>query len=101
MDKYDALRKEIENINTNVNEDYIKKLETCSINMAMSECLAESFSNITEKIKTDVMDVKVCIPPVARLHPVMKSREIIGQMSTSRQSPNPHTGTGMEYAIQQ
>lgn len=59
MDTYDALRKEIENINTNVNEDYIKKLETCSINMAMSECLAESFSNITEKIKTDVMDVKV------------------------------------------
>ena len=53
------------------------------------------------QVNTNVMDVKVCIPPVARLHPVMKSREIIGQMSTSRQSPNPHTGTGMEYAEQQ
>jgi GR25 family glycosyltransferase involved in LPS biosynthesis len=53
------------------------------------------------QVNTNVMDVKVCIPPVARLHPVMKNREIIGQMSTSRQSPNPHTGTGMEYAEQQ
>ena len=52
------------------------------------------------QVNTNVMDVKVCIPPVARLHPVMKSREIIGQMSTSRQSPNPHTGTGMENAEQ-
>jgi hypothetical protein len=46
------------------------------------------------------MDVKVCIPSVARLHPVMKNREIIGKMSTSKQSPNPHTGKGMEHAEQ-
>ena len=58
MDTYDALRKDIENINIKVNEDYIKKLETSSINMAMSECLAESFTFMTEKIRTDIMDVK-------------------------------------------
>jgi cob(I)alamin adenosyltransferase len=58
MDTYDALRKDIENINIKVNEDYIKKLETSSINMAMSECLAESFIFMTEKIRTDIMDVK-------------------------------------------
>lgn len=58
MDTYDALRKDIENINIKVNEDYIKKLETSSINMAMSECLAETFTLMTEKIKTDIMDVK-------------------------------------------
>jgi GR25 family glycosyltransferase involved in LPS biosynthesis len=52
------------------------------------------------QVNTNVMNVKVCIPSVARLHPVMKSREIIGQMSTSRQSPNPHTGKGMENAEQ-
>ena len=52
------------------------------------------------QVNTNVMDVKVCIPSVARLHPVMKSREIIGQMSTSRHSPNPHTGEGMEHAEQ-
>jgi hypothetical protein len=47
------------------------------------------------------MDVKVCVPPLVRLHPVMKTREIIGQMSTSKQSPNPHTGKGMENAEQE
>jgi GR25 family glycosyltransferase involved in LPS biosynthesis len=52
------------------------------------------------QVNTNVMDVKVCIPSVARLHPVMKNREIIGQMSTSRHSPNPHTGKGMENAEQ-
>jgi GR25 family glycosyltransferase involved in LPS biosynthesis len=52
------------------------------------------------QVNTNVMDVRVCIPSVARLHPVMKSREIIGQMSTSRHSPNPHTGEGIEYAEQ-
>ena len=31
---------------------------------------------------------------------IMKNREIIGQMSTSRHSPNPHTGKGMENAEQ-
>ena len=52
------------------------------------------------QVNTNVMDVKVCVPSVARLHPVMKNREIIGQMSTSKQSPNPHTGKGMENAEQ-
>jgi hypothetical protein len=47
------------------------------------------------QVNTNVLNVKTCIPSVARLHPIMKSREIIGQMSTSRQSPNPHTGQGM------
>jgi GR25 family glycosyltransferase involved in LPS biosynthesis len=60
----------------------------------------KGFLATDNQVNTNVMDVKVCIPPVARLHPVMKSREIIGQMSTSRQSPNPHTGTGMENAEQ-
>jgi cob(I)alamin adenosyltransferase len=58
MDKYDALRNDIQNINLKINDDYIKKLETSSINMAMSECLAETFTLMTEKIKTDIMDVK-------------------------------------------
>jgi len=53
------------------------------------------------QVNTNVMDVRVCIPSVARLHPVMKSREIIGQMSTSRHSPNPHTGEGIEHAEQE
>ena len=53
------------------------------------------------QVNTKVMDIKVCVPPVARLHPVMKTREIIGQMSTSKQSPNPHTGKGMENAEQE
>jgi len=53
------------------------------------------------QVNTNVLDVKVCIPSVARLHPVMKTREIIGQMSTSKQSPNPHTGKGMPHAEQQ
>lgn len=52
------------------------------------------------QVNTNVMNVKACVPPVARLHPVMKNREIIGQMSTSKQSPNPHTGKGMENAEQ-
>ena len=52
------------------------------------------------QVNTNTMDVTVCIPSVARLHPVMKNREIIGQMSTSKQSFNPHTGTGIEYAEQ-
>ena len=53
------------------------------------------------QVNTNVMDVKVCVPSLVRLHPVMKTREIIGQMSTSKQSPNPHTGKGMENAEQE
>jgi GR25 family glycosyltransferase involved in LPS biosynthesis len=56
------------------------------------------FRATDNQVGTIVMNVKACVPPVARLHPVMKNREIIGQMSTSKQSPNPHTGKGMEHA---
>lgn len=50
------------------------------------------------QVNANVLDLKICIPSVARLHPVMKNRKIMGLMSTSKQSPNPHTGKGMEHA---
>jgi GR25 family glycosyltransferase involved in LPS biosynthesis len=59
------------------------------------------FRATDNQVGTIVLDVKVCIPSVARLHPVMKSRKIIGEMSTSKQSPNPHTGKGIEHARQE
>jgi GR25 family glycosyltransferase involved in LPS biosynthesis len=59
------------------------------------------FQATDNQVNSHVLDIKICVPPVARLHPVMKNRSIIGQMSTSKQSPNPHTGTGMEHAEQE
>jgi GR25 family glycosyltransferase involved in LPS biosynthesis len=39
------------------------------------------FRATDNQVGTIVLDVKVCIPSVARLHPVMKSRKIIGNVN--------------------
>jgi GR25 family glycosyltransferase involved in LPS biosynthesis len=62
---------------------------------------ANGFLATDNQVNSRVMTVVACVPPVARLHPIMKSSKIMAELSTSKQSPNPHTGEGMQYAEQQ